>query len=386
MEEKELKKLKIMDHPYLDSFVREDEFQNKRFGRYLKRIETQLFDFVVNNTPCFNGRYKDNVTNLNDYLYISLMALMDNLDKKDKNYIIGLHIFDIDQMPKIVVSNKQKEMIERALTQDKLVYGLFDDIFPKVIIEYLSYNVAKNPTINEVNYIRETLPLSETDMLRLLNQFFMYFVIEFEHLAFFTNVYEKHLKTGVLELFKDYTSTLTKNEELNTELTKYKMILENLNEELKITKSKNKQVINEYTQELRNENYQLNKENEKLRKEIEKLKEINKEQSSKICEKVEEENEEINTVNLEELKLLFIISDRCTFLNELQTTFPNAKITFKNYEAMIPNVDYVVVFTSYLNHPTYYGIKELCKQMNIKLIHCNHSNMDKIKEIIIENL
>ena len=29
MEEKELKKLKIMDHPYLDSFVREDEFQNK---------------------------------------------------------------------------------------------------------------------------------------------------------------------------------------------------------------------------------------------------------------------------------------------------------------------------------------------------------------------
>ena len=51
IEGKELEKLKIMDHPYLDSFVREDEFQNKRFGRYLKRIETQLFEFVTNNTP-----------------------------------------------------------------------------------------------------------------------------------------------------------------------------------------------------------------------------------------------------------------------------------------------------------------------------------------------
>lgn len=386
MEEKELEKLKIMDHPYLDSFVREDEFQNKRFGRYLKRIETQLFEFVTNNTPYFNGRYKENVTNLTDYLYISLMALMDNLDKKDKNYIVGLHIFDINQMPKIVVSNKQKEMIERALAQDKLIYGLFDDIFPKVIIEYLSYNVAMNKNINEINYIRETLPLSDTDMLRLLNQIFMYFIIEFEHLAFFTNVYEKHLKTGVRELFKDYTSAMTQNEELNTELTKYKMILENLNEELQTSKAKSKQLINEYTQELRNKNYQLNKENEKLKKEIDKLKEMNREKFSMIKREIKEENKENESLNINHLNLLFIISDDCTFLNELQAAFPNAKITFKNYEASIPKSDYVIVFTSYVNHPTYYGVKEICKQTNTKLIHCTNSNIEKIKEIIIENI
>lgn len=386
MEEKELEKLKIMDHPYLDSFVREDEFQNKRFGRYLKRIETQLFEFVTNNTPYFNGRYKENVTNLTDYLYISLMALMDNLDKKDKNYIVGLHIFDINQMPKIVVSNKQKEMIERALAQDKLIYGLFDDIFPKVIIEYLSYNVAMNKNINEINYIRETLPLSDTDMLRLLNQIFMYFIIEFEHLAFFTNVYEKHLKTGVRELFKDYTFAMTQNEELNTELTKYKMILENLNEELQTSKAKSKQLINEYTQELRNKNYQLNKENEKLKKEIDKLKEMNREKFSMIKREIKEENKENKSLNINHLNLLFIISDDCTFLNELQAAFPNAKITFKNYEASIPKSDYVIVFTSYVNHPTYYGVKEICKQTNTKLIHCTNSNIEKIKEIIIENI
>lgn len=394
MEEKELSKLKIIEHPYLDSFVRNNDFKNKRFSRYLKRIETELFNFIRENTPLFNEKYKEKVSNLTEYLYVSLISLMNNLDKENKKYVTGLYLFNIDQMPQIVVNNKEKEMLERALAQDRLIYGLYNDVFEKIIIEYLSYKVATNENINEVNYIRETLPLCETDMLRLLNKIFTYFVIEFEHLAFFTKAYENHLNAGVRDLVEEYTAVKNKNEELNTELIKYKMILENFNEELKNTKAKNKQIMNEYTAELRNENYQLHKETEKLKKEIEKLKEINKENSSKIYEKIEDEEilqsntsiSDKNKINLNQLNLLFIISDDCTFLNELQTAFPNAKITFKNYEAIISKADYVVIFTSYINHPTYYGVKEICKQTNTKLIHCTNSNLEKIKETIFENI
>ena len=104
-----------------------------------------------------------------------------------------------------------------------------------------------------------------------------------------------------------------------------------------------------------------------------------------VCEKIEEEEMQEQTREINE-KLLFIISERCTFLHELQDAFPTAKITFKNYENTIHKYDVVVVFTPYVNHTTYYEVKEICKRTNTRMLHCNHSNIERIKETILENV
>lgn len=91
-------------------------------------------------------------------------------------------------------------------------------------------------------------------------------------------------------------------------------------------------------------------------------------------------------IDVQQLRLLFIISDRCTFLKELQAAFPNAKITFKNYQLSIPKYECVVVFTSYVNHTTYYHVKDICKQTNTPLLHCANSNIEKVKELLDEKI
>ena len=376
----ELSKLSIMEHPYLENFTREQGFQNKRFSRYVKRIKDELFEFVTFNTPLWKDKYATDLTNLEDYLYHSLIALMSNLDKKDKNYIVGLHFINFEQIPHIIFHQSQKEMIENALVQHTIVYGLLNDIFPRVIIEFLSYEIATNENINEINYIRETLPLSDTKLLKLLNNIFSQFIIEFEHMAAFTSIYEKNFDICVKKLVKDHMDISEKNDEILTQLEKYRMIIENLNEELKITEAKYTKKLNDYTKDLRRENSHLKKQNEELKKSVEKMREKNIEEKIVVREKIKEKKD------ISDLKLLFIINESCTFLNELQNAFPNAKITFKNYENTIANYNCVVVFTSFINHPTYYHVKEICKQTNTKLIHCGNTNVEKIKEVIIENI
>ena len=171
-----------------------------------------------------------------------------------------------------------------------------------------------------------------------------------------------------------------KNEEQNQLIEKLKKDLQKKNEETRLLVKRN-------TEELRKENYELLKNNEELK---EKLK---KQTSQEISTTIEEEiiekkcdSDSILNKDIDDYQLLFIISDRCTFLKELQKAFPTARITFKNYENSISKSDYVVVFTNYVNHTTYYHVKEICKQTNTNLLHCRNSNIERIKELLIEKI
>ena len=141
-------------------------------------------------------------------------------------------------------------------------------------------------------------------------------------------------------------------------------------------------------EEILKENYELLKENEKLREKIEEMNEGEMREETRESEDktLPLDVREINYINLTSKKLVFIISERCTFLNELQSAFSNAKITFKNYARSIEKADVVVVFTQYVNHTTYYDVKEICRLSGTKLLHCNHSNIEKVRELLLKNI
>ena len=227
------------------------------------------------------------------------------------------------------------------------------------------------------------LPLSDPDQLKILNEAFYKIIVSFEHLILINEDYKGDNGEELLDVTKQMFDTMDENEKLEEKNEEQKQLIEKLKEDLQKKNEEARLLVKRNTEELRKENYDLLKENEELR---EKLK---KQTSEEIAITEEKEEEQIITPSYKDIndyQLLFIISDRCTFLKELQKAFPTARITFKNYENSIPKSDYVIVFTNYVNHTTYYHVKEICKQTNTNLLHCGNSNIERIKELLIEKI
>ena len=386
--EKALDTMNNMDENYLHSFVMDEDFKGKRFSRFVTKAKLDLFKYVKDNTPSFdkiyhNGPFK--ITNIDDYLLANMVIYVHSLNEDYKKMKVLLHLFHLPEIPSILIAKKDLEEVKDVFTQGPVIYKMIHHELENVYQEYIAYLSAKNPTINEVNYIRELLPLSDPDQLKILNEAFYKIIVSFEHLILINEDYKGDNGEELLDVTKQMFDTMHENEKLEEKLTEQEIIIEKLKNDLQKKNEETRLLIKRNTEELRKENYELLKNNEELR---EKLKKQTSQEITITEEEKEKEEEMITTSDkdINNYQLLFIISDRCTFLNELQNAFPTAKIAFKNYENSIPKSDYVVVFTNYVNHTTYYHVKEICKQTNTNLLHCGNSNVEKIKELLIEKI
>ena len=384
--EKALNTMDSMDENYLHSFAMDEDFKGKRFSRFVTKAKLDLFKYVKDNTPSFdkiyhNGPFK--ITNIDDYLLANMVIYVHSLNEDYKKMKVLLHLFNLPEVPSILIAKKDLEEVKDVFAQGPVIYKMIHHELENVYQEYIAYLSAKNPTINEVNYIRELLPLSDPDQLKILNEAFYKIIVSFEHLILINEDYKGDNGEELLDVTKQMFDTIHANEKLEEKNEEQKQLIEKLKEDLQKKNEETRLLVKRNTEELRKENYELLKDNEELR---EKLK---KQTSEEIAITEEKEEEQIITHSYKDIndyQLLFIISDRCTFLKELQKAFPTARITFKNYENSIPKSDYVVVFTNYVNHTTYYHVKEICKQTNTKLLHCGNSNVEKIKELLIEKI
>lgn len=381
--EKALNTMDNMDENYLHSFAMDEDFKGKRFSRFVTKAKLDLFEYVKDNTPSFdkiyhNGPFK--ITNIDDYLLANMVIYVHSLNEDYKKMKVLLHLFNLPEVPSILIAKKDLEEVKDIFAQGSVIYKMIHHELENVYQEYIAYLSAKNPTINEVNYIRELLPLSDPDQLKILNEAFYKIIVSFEHLILINEDYKGDNGEELLDVTKQMFDTMHENEKLEEKLIEQKQLIEKLKEDLQKKNEKARLLVKRNTEELRKENYELLKDNEELR---EKLK---KQTSEEIVITEEKEEEQIITSSYKDIndyQLLFIISDRCTFLKELQKAFPTARITFKNYENSIPKSDYVIVFTNYVNHTTYYHVKEICKQTNTNLLHCGNSNIERIKELLI---
>lgn len=384
--EKALNTMDNMDENYLHSFAMDENFKGKRFSRFVTKSKLDLFKYVKDNTPAFdkiyhNGPFK--IANIDDYLLANMVIYVHSLNENYKKMKVLLHLFNLPEVPSILIAKKDLEEVKDIFAQGSVIYKMIHHELENVYQEYISYLSAKNPTINEVNYIRELLPLSDPDQLKILNEAFYKIIVSFEHLILINEDYKGDNGEELLDVTKQMFDTMHENEKLEEKNEEQKQLIEKLKEDLQKKNEEARLLVKRNTEELRKENYELLKDNEELREKL-------KKQTSQEITITEEQKEErmITTFekDINDYQLLFIISDRCTFLKELQKAFPTARITFKNYENSIPKSDYVVVFTNYVNHTTYYHVKEICKQTNTNLLHCGNSNIEKIKELLIEKI
>lgn len=392
--EKALNIMDNMDENYLHSFAMDEDFKGKRFSRFVTKAKLDLFKYVKDNTPSFdkiyhNGPFK--ITNIDDYLLANMVIYVHSLNEDYKKMKVLLHLFHLPEIPSILIAKKDLEEVKDVFAQGPVIYKMIHHELENIYQEYIAYLSAKDPNINEVNYVRELLPLSDSDQLKILNEAFYKIIVSFEHLILINEDYKGDNGEELLDVTKQMFDTIHENEKLEEKLTEQKIIIEKLKNDLQKKNEETRLLIKRNTEELRKENYELLKNNEELREELrEKLKKQTSQEISMTIEEeiIEKECDSDITVNKEinDYQLLFIISDRCTFLNELQNAFPTAKITFKNYENSIPKSDYVVIFTNYVNHTTYYHVKEICKQTNTNLLHCGNSNIEKVKELLKEKI
>ena len=384
---KALDTMNNMDENYLHSFAMDDDFKGKRFSRFVTRAKLDLFEYVKNNTPSFdriyhNGPFK--MTNIDDYLLANIVIYIHSLNEEYEKMKVLLHLFNLPEVPSVLISKKDLEEVKDVFAQGPVLYKMINQELENTYQEHIAYLSAKNSNINEINYIRELLPLSDPDQLKILNEAFYKIIVSFEHLILINEDYKGDNGEELLDVTKQMFDTIKENEKLEEKIEEQETLIETLKNDLQKKNEEMRMLVKRNTDELRKENYELLKINEELKEKLKK--QLPSQTSTEECIMIEENEEKTEEININDYRLLFIISDRCTFLNELQQAFPTAKIVFKNYENTISKSDYVVVFTNYVNHTTYYHVKEICKQTNTQLLHCGNSNIEKVKEILEKNM
>jgi len=388
--EKALNTMDNMNENYLHSFAMDENFKGKRFSRFVTKAKLDLFEYVKKNTPAFHKIYHHGpfkITNIDDYIFANIVIYVHSLNENYKKMTSLLHLFHLPEIPSVLIAKKDLEELKDVFIHESVIYKMIHYELENTYQEHIAYLSAKNSNINEINYVRELLPFSDPDQLKILNEAFYKIIVSFEHLILINEDYKGDNNEELLQTTQQMYDYMFQNEKLEEKNEEQNQLIEKLKKDLQKKNEETRLLVKRNTEELRKENYELLKNNEELK---EKLK---KQTSQEISTTIEEEiiekkcdSDSILNKDIDDYQLLFIISDRCTFLKELQKAFPTARITFKNYENSISKSDYVVVFTNYVNHTTYYHVKEICKQTNTNLLHCRNSNIERIKELLIEKI
>ena len=391
---------------YVISFIREEEtIKTNRFKKFLKQFRANLLCILNTNIHAsFNnlnsliydelkfyydiksGFYKE----LNEFIYedeepneyISEELLMN--EYMVNNPIVTLNSAGLVNEPNFVNYDAEEmgELLDENQTE---LYKIIDNVAQQVIIDYLAYQIALDDDITEFNYAKELIPDDYDTYYLLFNQIFDKSCYEFEKYLFTLEHYEPKAKNTDEKLLKENKELKQTIEKMEEKMNEKSIINRSLNQKIEILEKDTQKKIKISNEDLTKKIAMLNKQIKSLEEDNEKLlKKIQKEEI--IEEKKEDTCEEKPEINFDALRLLFVTTDYMPFVKELETTFKNCKVLYKNYEASYnySNYDYVIVCTSHMKHAIYYGIKENCKNANTKLLHCSNSNIEKIKELITE--
>lgn len=132
--------------------------------------------------------------------------------------------------------------------------------------------------------------------------------------------------------------------------------------------------------------YNLEKENRLLSQQLENKDDVKQEVDNNHLdfEEAEVNNEGDDTLDnflYLDKKLCFIFNQWNDKHNEILREFPNASVK-TTHKAISSDVDLVIAMTTNMSHHLYYGVRSVCEKKDIPLIHCNNTNITKIKQTI----
>ena len=251
--------MELGEDSYLHSFVREDGFKGRRFTRYVEKVKNGLFSFVKNYTTNFefiynHGSHKTN--DILDYFYANLIIYTQFVNDKMEHLRPILFLFQLPEVPSIILDGNE-ELIDDTLAQTPIIYPIIEQEIESACLEHLAYLVGVNKEINEVNYVRETLPFSPTDNLKLLNDIFFRLLVCLEHLIMINHDYTTELGEEVRNVHKEMEETENYAVGLEKEIMEKNILIKKLKKQVEEEREKYRNLANKNTEELRKENYEL---------------------------------------------------------------------------------------------------------------------------------
>lgn len=380
---------------YLQSFIWDSENLDNRFNRYVKQFKQQMFETIKNANLIMAPTFSDfKIFSIDDYMYDVLWMFAEN-KMSDKEEEIDP---DIDEEEAEAVFEKIAyslvKPLEYAMDDETFMHlviknratitKLINTEFQRVCREIVGLKSSLDEDITEYNFVKHTLPDTEEEYMMYYNQIIFRVCENFDTLimikrrsdATAANEIER-LKAELTEKEKKLVSLEKEVEEKTRSIAKLREMQEKAIEE------KNravKQAIAAYTQE----NADLSKKVRLMEREIETLKKEPIKKQERI--KKEEKQEKKKEIDYTSLRILFVSSDSSTFANDFNENFPNSKMVYDNFKVDFSKYDFVIVITTHIDHMTYNTMKDKCKNSGTKFLHCTNTNIEKVKELIAENM
>lgn len=386
--------LTIMNE-YLNSFIWDNKDLDNRFNRYMKQFKQQMFEAIKKANLMMISLFPDlKISSIEDYIYDTLWMFAENkIMQKEEEIEPNVNQEKSESVFEKIAYNLVQPL-EYAMDDETFLHlvkknrvaitKLINTEFNRVCKEIIALKSSFDEDITEYNFVKYTLPEHEEEYMMYYNQIISRVCENFDALimikrksdATATNEIKK-LKTELLEKEKKLSMMEKEIEEKTRSLNKLREMQE------KAVEEKNRAVkhaVVAYTKE----NADLNKKIRLMEREIEILKkEPEKKQEPIMKEGKQEKTKEIDYASL---RLLFVSSDSSTFANDFKETFPNSKMIYDNFKVDFSKYDFVIVITTHIDHMTYNTMKDKCKNVGTKFLHCTNTNVEKVKELIAENM
>lgn len=401
---------------YTNHFVDEEDFCNKRFERYVSKTKTKILEVMRDVFPTmfekdFNGREYGllKVEDFGDLVFNAIVLYHFN----EKNYFSpGIFMneycfehYSNDKMEGSVFRNiictipfnkvpiDELPASERPKTPEDGMIVCSHSFAEQEIYcacgDYIRNKSMFMPEITKENYFL-TLPETVEDVILIFRDVINRVEIDLERFALSSN--ENDVKTHFNYMEEKVFSNLTTEiSEKNVEIEKLKKEIEEKDIQLKntqkkienIEKSKKDCIIEtaEYNEALLRENKKIKTKYEILLNKYNEIKEL-----FDVENKRTKEEQEFGLPDLDYSENYgFVVGENAPYKSIIKEKFPNCTFYSKN-ENISNDTKMVVFITSFIGHPTYYALKEQCKNKNIPIVHCAHSNIDLMTQLMKNEL
>ena len=274
-------------------------------------------------------------------------------------------------------------------------YDVVSNCYNNYFHQYIKYNFAVNSNLTANNYVHFTkLDTNDKTIAFLANLLVM---VRYECESIFHNmlldISLDKAKNEYMESIKDEHIQLNqKAEEAHKIMVKSieesrssQHNLSKLQVQIDSEKLAKKSLEKNFLSKMAN----LNKENKKLKNQLEQLKAKYEDLDiyhknvidNAFIDMTDEEIPEIDTT-----KNYVFVSGKETehmgVIRDIIVEFPNSTVKYSNFKVLANSTDLVVFLTSFMDHSTYYDIKNQCIAKDIPYVHCHTRNIKDIKRAI----
>ena len=384
---------------YSKSFVDEEDFKGKRLFRYVNKVKNFIFEQLYKVYP----QIKQDCPSVVDFNTLCLGFLSKQyLPQECVKTYDGLQIF-IHQniVQNIDTSLCNNDILEQMFTNpskaldviDVSFYDIIDYELTYIVMEYLRWRSLKENDITKSNF-SSFMPSTIIEALELFKSLIVLVCYDIDKICY-SNVNQSFLDVLQSDLIKslnvEYEKMDNQLQETLQELEKSNSMTKRLQDSI-LAKDNN---FKQQTEHLYDAIDELERKNQKLKKKyiglVEKYNRL-KNQTNKSnnitnnnVENNETTNEDVVDVDING-KYLFVIGNGATFKGIIKDAFPNADFMNDNCSINKGVYDMVIIITSHIDHSTYFAMRDQCKNKGIPCIHCDYSNVDRIKNTMFDFL